>query len=166
MVDYRSTTARDMYGQCFPNSLAYAHPPLEQAKAWVEACNVEKTWKVMSKWFGYMQTGEAAMNYPDPFWEDTKHPGRRKLTQDIADKVVQEVDEDFEIERGRFPRETGLGPEFSRLPPQARMALAQELYSILMTDKEIAEEADRLLARGITQFPPRDEPALGTAQAA
>lgn len=67
MVDYRSTTARDMYGQCFPNSLAYVHPPLERAKAWVEATNVETTWKIMSKWFGFMQSGEAGVKFPDPY---------------------------------------------------------------------------------------------------
>ena len=163
MVDYRSTTARDMYGQCFPNSLAYAHPPLEQAKAWVEATNVEKTWKIMSKWFGFMQSGEAAMKYPDPYWDDKKHPNRRPLTQEIADTIVSEVDLDFEIEKGRFPRETGLGPEFRRLPPHARMALAQELYEVLMTEQEIAAEAERLLDMGITYFPPREGTSLQAA---
>jgi hypothetical protein len=38
--------------------------------------------------------------------------------------------------------------------------LAQELYDVLMTDKEIAEEAERMLAKGITQFPPREEKAM------
>ena len=145
-----------MYGQCFPNSLAYAHPSLEQAKAWVEAQNVEKTRRIMSKWFEFMQSGEVKLKCPDPYWSDDEHPERHKLTREVADEIVHEVDEDFEIERGRFPRETGFGPEFSRLPPHARMALAQGLCVNRMTEREIADEAECLLTKGITQFPLRE----------
>lgn len=43
------------------------------------------------------------------------------------------------------------------------MALAQEFYEVLMTEQEIADEAERLLAMGITHFPPREGTSVQTA---
>lgn len=157
-MSYETTTVKDLY----VSALA-AFSGLEQkAEAWVEAQNVEAAWEVVKAWYGYLQRGEAAHKYPDPSWEAP--PGRKPLTQDLADTLVREIDEDFEIERGRFPREsgaplsTGLGPEMSRLPPHARMAFAQELYGVVMTAAEIKAEALRLLESGVTAFPPGSKP--------
>lgn len=73
----------------------------------------------------------------------------------MADQIVREMDADFELETTRFPPKTGLGPEFSRLPPHARMALAQELYRLMLTERKIQREGKRLLDAGMREFPPR-----------
>ena len=109
----------------------------------------------------WLQSGEANLKYPDPNWKDTEHNGRRALTQEVADEIVEEMDEDFLIERNRFPKDSGLGPELSRLPSSARVAFAQELYGIVMTRGEIRSAA---LAGGASLLPARSgrKPAMHT----
>lgn len=150
-MTYENTTVRDLYSSCL-SSLSETQ---EQALAWVEAQNVEATWLVVRKWFVWMQNGDAQYKFPDPTWDDAQHPGRRPLTQTVGDELVKEMDEDFLIERNRFPRETGLGPEFSRLPPHARLAMAQDLYGVIRTREELRGEARKLIDSGVKEFPPR-----------
>ncbi len=150
-MSYENTSVKDLY----VSALASFSGLEEKAQAWVEAQNTEAVWLVVRKWFQWMQTGEVRFKYPDPLWDDNQHPGRRPLTQEIADQIVLEMDEDFLIEKNRYPKETGLGPEFARLPPHARVAMAQELYGVLMTKREIKVKAQELLDRGVREFPPK-----------
>ena len=150
-MSYENTSVKDLY----VSALASFSGLEEKAQAWVEAQNTEAVWVVVKKWFGYMQSGEARFKYPDPNWQDSDHPGRRPLTQEVADLLVQEMDEDFLIEKNRYPKDTGLGPDFIRLPAHARIAFAQELYVTIMTKKEVKAAAQELLDRGVREFPPK-----------
>jgi len=142
VTDYRGTSHHDLYISAQPSFAVRT----DNAFAWVEALNIEQIWAVAKRWFALMQSGEARLRYPDPLWQPK--PGRKPLTQDVADFIVAEMDEDFLIERGRFPRESGLGPEFSRLPPHARQAFAQELYDVMKTTAELKADATWLLETG------------------
>lgn len=148
---YENTNVKDLY----VSALASFSGLQEKAEAWVEAQNTEDVWVIVKKWYQHMQDNTAHFKFPDPSWNDAKHPGRRPLTQEIADKIVREMDEDFLIEKNRFPKETGLGPEFVRLPPHARVAMAQELYGVAMTKGEIKAAAQKLLDQGMREFPPK-----------
>ena len=50
------------------------------------------------------------------------------------------------LEKNRFHGR--LAPEFSRLPPHARMALVQEAYKIIKTGAAIEQETKERLAAG------------------
>lgn len=149
-MDYRNTTVRDLYRTCRDRGAT----ELDEAMAWVEAENIAAVWKVVARWFQYIESGEAAHRYPDPKWQTPK--GRASLTLERADQLIKEMDADFEIESYRFP--SGGGPDFKRLPAHARMAFAQEVYGVLKTEAEIEEEASRRLKAG-ERFPPDDADA-------
>ncbi|HZX50298.1 MAG TPA: hypothetical protein VFE94_04130 [Candidatus Paceibacterota bacterium] len=117
--------------------------PKVKAFAWVEAENICKAWCVVDKWFQLMQTGEADNHLPDPLWHRRDHGKKAPLTQELADKFIEELDEDFLIEKGRFGGR--LPPDFSRLSPSGRIAFVQEMYEVLLTEEELEEEADRRL---------------------
>lgn len=123
-----------------------------QAEAWVEAENIFDAYAILIRWFGYMQRGEAALKYPDPKF--VPPPGRKPLTQELADQIIAEITEDYDIEYSRFPSESKLGPGFDRLPSHSRIAMAQELYRVLKLEDEINEEAARRLAAG-EEIPPK-----------
>lgn len=148
-MSYENTRTRDLYAV----TLISMSNLVEKATAWVEAENIALVWERVKLWFGLMQSGQADLRRPDPYWQPP--PGRKPLTQELADQLVHEIDEDFLFEKNRFPRETGLGPEFSRLSPQARLAFAQELYSLVMTIDEQRAAARRLIDAGVKEFPPR-----------
>jgi hypothetical protein len=123
-----------------------------RARAWVEAENVFEVWKLVQHWYTLMESGEALNRYPDPYWRDEDYPDKAKLTQDIADTFIHEMDEDFMLEKNRF--QGRLAPEFSRLPSHARLAFVQEAYGIIKSSSQINMEADVRLAAGETMPPP------------
>lgn len=147
-MTYENTTVRDLY----TNNGTYNASEIEKAMLWVEAENIATVWKVVKKWFDYMQSGEATQRFPDPTWHPK--PGRRALTPEVASQIVTEMDDDFRLERGRFPKESGLGPDFERLPSHARVAFCQEVYDILKTTEEIMAEAETRLQAGEHLPPP------------
>ncbi|MBI2098228.1 MAG: hypothetical protein HYT49_01010 [Candidatus Wildermuthbacteria bacterium] len=73
---------------------------------------------------------------------------------ELAHKYVEELEADYEIERGRFPENRG--PDFKRLPPPARFRFLQMAYDIQKTRQQIVEEAERRLLCGEILPPSRD----------
>lgn len=150
-MPWYDVTPEKMMDSC---RLDWATKDKPEAYAYVEAENVAKVWEMVQEWFEAMESGEAWNRYPDPDWVDP--PGRKPLTQEVADAMIDEMDADFDLEKNRYP--DGRGPEFKRLPPHARLALAQGLRAILKTPGEIEQETEERLAKG-EQLPPRPRKA-------
>ena len=147
-MPYYNVTPNALYQSCISNAWEWAekNDPLTHACAWVEAENIYEVWKLVQEWYEFMESGEAANRFPDPFWNDEDYPGKATLTQDVADTFIEELDADFMLEKNRFHGR--LAPEFSRLPPHARMALVQEAYKIIKTSAAIEQETKERLAAG------------------
>jgi hypothetical protein len=147
-MPYYNVTPNALYQSCISNAWEWAekNDPLTHACAWVEAENIYEVWKLVQEWYELMESGEAANRFPDPFWKDEDYPGKATLTQDVADTFIEELDADFMLEKNRFHGR--LAPEFSRLPPHARMALVQEAYKIIKTSAAIEQETKERLAAG------------------
>ncbi len=126
---------------------------IEKAEQWVEAENTTAVFALISAWFELIESGEAELKQPDPFWESPE--SKAPLTLEVADKFISEMDEDFMMERSRF--QGRLAPEFSRLSPQARMAFMQAVYGVILTTVEIKAEAARRLGMG-EEIPPKANP--------
>ena len=141
MADYGDWSPRILYerGNIIEGS---------SGRRWVEAENDSAIFAVIVDWFDMMEAGTAALQYPDPGWRDSNYPALAPLTPEYVDHLIAEIDADFEHEGNRFPQSTGLGPEFSRLMPHARMALAQAIYRVLKTDAQMEAEAQRRLDAG------------------
>ena len=146
-MPYLNVDVRSLYEVCLSQ---YQGHPMQAAMAWVEAENVQAVWKIVQTWFELTQSGEVQHRFPDPFWNQDQHPDRRPVDTETADQLIAELDADFELERGRLPG--GLGPEFARLPPHARLAFAQEVWRASKSPKEIEGEATRRALMG-EKFP-------------
>lgn len=158
-MPYYNVTVNTLYQSCMKNDWGSLRndDPFNRALAWVEAENVYEMWTLVQKWFEVMESGEAIHRYPDPFWRDDDYPGKVPLTQDVADKFIEEMDADFYLEKSRFRDGQGImrePPDFSRLPPHARLAFVQDAYKIIKTSSEIRKEAEERLAAGETLPPP------------
>ena len=156
MSPYRDRTTLRLFGPCLRSGLERDKPG--RAIAWVMAENDMAVWKVVCKWFRYIEEGEAAFKFPDPDFKP-RNP-KVSITQETADLLITEMDDDFALEKSRWP--DGRGPEFSRLPPHARVAFAQELHLATKTMDEMAAEAKKRLKRG-EQLPPREAWAITEA---
>lgn len=153
-MPYYNVTPHTLYQSCMSSAWEWSggDDPVTRARAWVEAENVYDMWKLVQKWYELMETGEASTRYPDPHWSDETHPGKVGLTQEVADKFIEEMDNDFMLEKSRFQGRQA--PEFSRLPPTARMAFVQDAYLVIKSGADINGEADQRLANGEVLPPP------------
>ena len=134
---YTDMTVRQVYDSMAATAL--------DAKAWVEAENIMAVRAVICRWFELMESGEAAYRYPDPMVG---------VDHDRADRLVEELDADFDKERMRFPGGyPEAGPAFHRLPPHARLAFAQGVFAVMKTQAQLDEETCRRLEAG-EQLPP------------
>ena len=140
-ADYGDWSARTLYGR--GNIIEGSSD-----RRWVEAENDSAIFAVIVDWYGLMEAGTADLQYPDPGWRDSDYPDLIPLTPEYVDHLIAEIDADFEQEKKRFPQSTGLGPEFSRLMPHARMALAQAIHRVLKTEVQMGAEAQRRLDAG------------------
>ena len=147
-MPYYNVTPSTLYQSCISNAWEWPekNDPVAHAQAWVEAENIFEVWKLVQEWYDLMESGEAADRYPDPYWKDDDYPGKAVLTQEITDTFIEEMDADFMLEKNRFHGR--LAPEFSRLPPHARMAFVQDAYKIIKTSAAIEQEAKERLAAG------------------
>lgn len=147
---YKALRRRRYYHPSFVGVVdLYKENQLHDAIDWVEAENTFAVRGVVSEWFDALERGEGLQRYPDP--------RRKDASQEKADKLLSEMDADFELEIARFE---GLhvekGPEFSRFPPYTRLALAQSIHDVMMSVNEIEREAVRRLKEGI-ETPPVDQ---------
>lgn len=130
-----------------------AGEPMTKACMWVACVNTYDTYKLVIQWFWRMEEGGLDTIEPDPDWRTGDYPEKAKLTQDLADAWVEGIDEDFNIEKGRFRGRNP--PEFLRLPGPARIALMQEVYRVQMSTAQIRQEAERRLEEGEELPPPK-----------
>lgn len=150
-MPWYDVTPEKMMDSC---RLDWATKDRPEAYAYVEAENVARVWEVVQEWYEAMESGDASDRYPDPDWTDP--PGRRNLTQELADAMILEMDADFDLEKNRYP--DGRGPEFKRLPAHARLAFAQQLRLVMKSPAEIEQETRERLAKG-EPLPPRPRAA-------
>ena len=157
-MPYYNVTPHTLYQSCMSSAWEWSggDDPVMRARAWVEAENVYEVWNLVQRWFQLIDSGDAVNHYPDPNWDDSQHPGKVYLTQDVADTFIEEMDADFMLEKSRF--QGRLAPEFARLPSHARLAFTQEAYGIMKTSADRNAEADRRLATGET-LPPAQKVA-------
>ena len=160
------TTKRQLYGAVINRGLYNTNSaltPAGRATAWVEAENTEKVFAVLIDWFRAMQDGTAKDRYPDPLFKTRK--GLCPLSTEVASKLVREVEADFglEVPRMQHTKAGTVGPGYDLLAPEQQMALAQDVYRVLMTDSEIEEEAKRRLARGESVPPTEQAQPIPTA---
>lgn len=127
-----NTTAEEMARQCYDTWMSH---PKGKLIAKLEGENILKFYQIVQEWFEAMQNGTANDRFPDPTWKPK--PFLLALTQEIADKIVSELDSDFMVEYSRFPEGLGSGPEFKRLAPHARVAFAQVVMDNLLTNHEL-----------------------------
>ena len=153
-MPYYNVNPHTLYQSCISADWDWSQrdDPMVHARAWVEAENTYEVWKIVQDWFGMIESDEASNRYPDPYWRDEDHPEKTPLTQDVADEFIEEMDQDFMLEKNRF--QGRLAPEFSRLPAHARIAFVQEAYKVIKTSVEIKAEAERRVKEGET-FPPK-----------
>ena len=153
-MPYYNVTPHTLYQSCMSSAWEWSggDDPVTRARAWVEAENVYEMWKLVQSWFDLMESGESKDRYPDPFWSDEKFANKAVLTQEVADRFIEEMDNDFMLEKSRF--QGRLAPEFKRLPNHARMAFVQDAYHIIKTGDEINREAEARLAQGEVMPPP------------
>lgn len=145
-MPYYNVTAHVLYQSCLVNWVSYGDAsPLEKACSWVEAENTFEIWKIIQKWFDFIENDDAINKYPDPYSDV-------KISIEMADKVIKEIDEDFMLEKSRF--QGRLAPEFSRLPNHSRIAFIQEVSLILKTMDEIKSEAIEKVKSGELVPPP------------
>ena len=154
MADYSSTTTKNLYqAGIWSEDCPWEKTPEGRACGWVEAENMMAVWRLVEDWFLAMEDGTADSRYPDPNWAQ---PGDREpLSQELADRIIEEMEEDFLIEERRMLNMGKKPPEFSRLAPHARMAFAQQIYAIMKPLWAIREEAKERAAAG-ESLPPRD----------
>ena len=142
---YKDTSIRSLYESCLSQPWPGAMSPQDHALAWVEAVNAKAVWAVVISWFDALQDGSIVQRLPDPLWRSRRG---HLVTQEIADTLVQEMDEDFDLEKGRFPAGADSGPALSRMLPAQRLAFAQHYFTVLLTRDELLTEAARALAAG------------------
>ena len=153
-MPYYNVSPHTLFQSCMAGSGEYASSDntVARARAWVEAENIYDVWKLVQEWYTLMENDEAKDRYPDPYWNDDDYPDKAVLTQEVADKFIEEMDADFMLEKNRF--QGRLPPEFSRLPAHARLAFVQEAYRVIKSTSAIHAEADERLAAGEV-LPPR-----------
>ena len=83
---------------------------------------------LLQKWYYAMESGEVLRWMPDPMYPAV-------ISTDVADAIVVKIDEEFDRElRAWASLEAAgsyeVGPEFSRLLPPQRLALAQQLHTL------------------------------------
>ena len=148
MGSYSTTTVGDVYRTTL-DRWREEKPDMQKACAWVEAENMQKFWaEVIKVWFARLQDGTHIYYYPDPYWKPKK--GHLVLDQECADRLLTELDADFQLEAGRFPGSKG--PDFNRMAPHARIAFAQAVSDMLKSESEIHDEAEQRFKAG-EQFP-------------
>jgi len=137
-IDYSKVGPKEMMAST--TSQYWAADNAQLARGWVEAVNVQEVWVVVGEWFVYLQEGKVPL--VDPFQE--------MPSQEVADKLVEELDEDVGIERRRLG---GLGRDamcdFHRFEPKERLAFAQAIFATMKTDEEIDVEAREMIEAGV-----------------
>jgi len=141
-MTYENMKVADIYLSMPKNRVA------STADYWVEAENIFTVRAIFIDWFNAMEDGSAANRYPD--LNDATY-----IMED-ADKLVKELDADFDIEKRRYHGlKVEAGPGYERLAPHSRLAFAQEVFGAVLSESEIYIEAKRRLEAGET-IPPED----------
>ena len=153
-MPYYNVKPHTLYQSCMSSAWEWSggDDPITRARAWVEAENVYEMWKLVQVWYELIENDGAVNRFPDPLWKSEDYPEKVPLNQEIDDTFIEEMDADFMWEKSRFQER--FAPEFSRLPPHARMAFVQDAYKLVKTGAQINSEADERLSAGETLPPP------------
>ena len=81
--------------------------------------------EILQRWFIEMEEGTVSNHLPS---------SSTLISQETADKLVEILDEEYRSEMGWLSQD-GYDeiPEFTRLKPEQRLALAQEIYQAIKT---------------------------------
>jgi len=108
-----------------------------------------------------MEAGEEDRITSDPFY--TRTGDRAPMTQETADAMIEGLDAEYATELGTYPgyhrNRSGANalPEFSRLSPRARLAMAEGIDAIAeryeLKAARLKEEIERAAAEAPTTNP-------------
>ena len=94
---------------------------------------VEAITDCLSDWLRALEDGTAAHRMPDPSY--VRRNGKESWTEAELDQMVKAIDADVNRELGWAGTNTAMlcthGPEYHRLLPAQRLAMAQQLDAIL-----------------------------------
>ena len=70
-MPYYNVTPHTLYQSCMSSAWEWSggDDPVTRARAWVEAENVYEMWKLVQKWFEFIENGSATDRFPDPYWK-------------------------------------------------------------------------------------------------
>jgi hypothetical protein len=145
---YQNMTVRELYTSAVGKwRTRDRSAELAEASGWIEACNIMELRLLISDWFRALEDGSVEHRHPDPT-DNT-------ITQERADRLVVELDADFEMEHGRFANlHADAGPQFTRLSPITRIAFAQAVFAVVRDLEDIEREAWERLRDGEKLPPP------------
>lgn len=119
--------------------------PLTKAYAYIEAEAAVRFDTLVQEFIGLAMSEMAAHYQADPMGSFSR-PGKKALTPELADKLIDETIAAFR-EGQAFTGSENL-PLLRQLPPVAKLAFAQAAYGLLRSDREILEEATRRVRAG------------------
>lgn len=152
MRTYFNVFPSRLYDSCLNDVPSNLKDEKKCAYAWIEAENIYAVWEIVQKWFELLEGGQTNNIFPDPFWKHSNYPKKKKLTQEVANNFIKELEADLEIET-RY--NSSLSSGFDRLSSHARLAFVQAIYQVMKTSEEILEEVEIRLANG-EKLPPFD----------
>ncbi|HEY4510088.1 MAG TPA: hypothetical protein VJC15_03830 [Candidatus Paceibacterota bacterium] len=119
--------------------------PLTKAYAYLEASASVRFDALVQEFIGLVISGMAEHYQADPMGSFSR-PGKKALTPELADKLIDETIAAFR-EGQAFTGSENL-PLLRELPPVAKLAFAQAAYGLLRSEQEILEEATKRVKAG------------------
>ena len=104
---------------------------------------------ILEDWFQAIEDGTAEHRLPDPTF--VTPPGRPEITDGLVDELIRELDREIDTDalatRGKqFGADAS--SEFHRLAHPQRVALVQQLMGTVMSEGDVALEAESRRASG------------------
>ena len=110
---------------------------------------IDAVFAILEDWFQAIEDGTAEHRLPDPTL--VPPPGRPEITDGLVDEFIKELDREIDTDalaiRGKqFGADAS--SEFHRLAHPQRVALVQQLMGTVISEDELAREAESRRAVG------------------
>jgi len=127
-LDYTNITIHDVFLAIYD----YSKPE----ESYLEAQNIMDFRELLCLWFKMIEDGRAEKIYPD--FSETL------VTLDLANLLINEIEDDclIELPRAMSVNGTTKGPGFTRLNDHAKIAFAQQVFSLIKSPEQITKEIE------------------------
>ncbi|MFQ5933111.1 MAG: hypothetical protein ACE5KI_00530 [Dehalococcoidia bacterium] len=109
---------------------------------------IDTVFDILEDWFQAIEDGTAHHRLPDPTFESP--PGRPAITEELVNEFIRGLDREIDTDafgsQGR-KYEADASSEFHRLDYPQRVALVQQLMTVLLSEEEMAQKAEALQAQ-------------------